>query len=63
MKAYDDHIHMMEQIGGSFVKSLAECYYRADSENKRRLVEAFSDYFGSYEQKWRAMQPKQTEEV
>ena len=58
---YDDPIHMMDTCGGSFVKALAACYYRADSENKRRLKEAFADYFSSYESKWRAMQPKQQE--
>jgi len=58
---YDDPIHMMEQCGGGFVRSLALCYYRADSENKRRLREAFADYFSSYEAKWKAMQPKQQE--
>ena len=46
---YDDPIHMMESIGGSFVKALAECYYRADSTNKIRLKTAFKDYFNHYE--------------
>lgn len=61
MKTYVDSIQMMLDTGGSFARSLAACYYTADLQNKRRLLEAFSDYFGAYERQWRAMQPKQTE--
>lgn len=53
---YDDHIHMMERIGGSFVRSLAACYYAADGANKQRLLEAFPDYFERYRvqfEQWR----------
>ena len=43
---------MMEVQGGSFVKSLAHCYYMADSANRERLVAAFPDWFGEYEQRF-----------
>ncbi|CAA2107717.1 hypothetical protein [Variovorax paradoxus] len=39
----------MEVQGGSFVKSLAACYYSADSTNKAILREAFAKYFDAYE--------------
>ena len=46
---YDGPLHMMEVLGGSFVKSLANCYYAADPANKRRLRIAFEEYFAKYE--------------
>ena len=49
MKQYDNAIHMMQDLGGSFVKALAELYLRADPENKRRAREAFPEYFARYE--------------
>ena len=39
----------MELLGGSFVKSLANCYYAADVENKRKLLNTFAEYFERYE--------------
>ena len=51
---YDDALHMMEKQGGSFVRSLAACYYAADPSNKRRLREAFAGYFDKYEERWRS---------
>lgn len=51
-RIYDDHLHMMEELGGSFVKSLAACYYRADSSNKSRLEAAFPEYFNKYREMW-----------
>ena len=59
---FDDHIHMMERLGGSFVRSLASCYYAADSTNKARLLAAFPDYFGKYREQfeqWRRAQEVQ----
>lgn len=53
---YDNALHMMESFGGSFVKSLANCYYCADSGNKQRLRAAFPEYFDRYErqfQEWK----------
>lgn len=38
----------MQKHGGSFVKALAECYFRADELNKLRLVNAFNEYFELY---------------
>lgn len=38
----------MLTYGGSFVQSLAECYRRADYENKHKLVKAFYNYFVDY---------------
>lgn len=46
---YDNALHMMEVLGGSFVKSLAACYYRADATNKAKLRQAFGEYFERYE--------------
>ena len=53
---------MMERLGGSFVRSLASCYYAADSTNKARLLAAFPDYFGKYREQfeqWRRAQEVQ----
>ena len=52
--AFDNALHVMEIQGGSFVRSLAACYYAADSANKARLREAFKDYFDRYEERYRA---------
>ena len=46
---YDDALHLMESIGGSFVRSLAACYYATDPTNKAKLREAFGNYFAQYE--------------
>lgn len=40
----------MELYGGSFVKALAELYWKADELNKRRLLQAFPDYFQKYDE-------------
>ena len=56
---YEDPVHMMELTGGSFVRSLAECYYRADKYNSLRLRNAFPDVFERYETLFRAEQGKQ----
>lgn len=55
---FDGPLHMMEVQGGSFVKSLAHCYYMADAANKEKLYQAFAEYFHGYETrfdqwKWR----------
>lgn len=49
---FDNALHMMEVQGGSFVKSLAHCYYMADQSNRFRLVAAFPDWFGEYEKRF-----------
>lgn len=54
MTYYDNPQHMMELIGGSFVRSLVACYYAADSKNKARLQEAFKEYFDIYEAQYKA---------
>ena len=46
---YDDALHMMTQIGGSFAKAIANAYYVADSGNRRILRTAFADLFEKYE--------------
>lgn len=40
----------MEQIGGSFAAALAVAYFNADSDNKARILGAFSDLFEKYRQ-------------
>ena len=46
---YDNAYHMMEVLGGGFVKALVELYYRADSNNKPRVKSAFAEHFERYE--------------
>ncbi len=53
MRHYDDALHMMEVMGGSFVKALAHLYYMADSTNKVRVRQAFPEYFEKYEAMYR----------
>jgi hypothetical protein len=58
---YDNALHMMEVLGGSFVKSLAHCYLMADSENAKKLKKAFKQYFHEYEVqfgRWKLNRPK-----
>ena len=47
-------IEMMETYGGSFVKALANAWYKADPNNKRILENSFS-YFKEYELKARKL--------
>lgn len=48
-----DVVNNMDKYGGSFVQSLAACYYTADPFNKRRLLAAFFEYFIKYvPEKW-----------
>lgn len=58
-RKYDNSLHMMEVLGGSFVKSLAHCYYMADPVNKRKLKETFAHYFDKYEAQFVATAPKE----
>lgn len=48
-RRYDGPLHMMEVLGGSFARALAEAYYRADSVNRLRLRVAFPEIFEHYE--------------
>lgn len=43
-------VDAMAKYGGSFVKALAECFYRADRVNFTRLQEAFPNYWKEYEE-------------
>ena len=38
----------MEKFGGSFVKQLAICFFRADRDNINRLKNAFPEYWEQY---------------
>jgi hypothetical protein len=38
----------MEKIGGNFAAALAVAYFHADSDNKARILGAFSDLFEKY---------------
>lgn len=38
----------MERMGGGFASALAVAYYRADSDNKARIVGAWPDLFEKY---------------
>lgn len=59
---FDNSLHLMEVQGGSFVKSLAHCYYMADPANKAKLRQAFSDYFERYEQRFQALEAQNKRE-
>lgn len=41
-------VEAMEQYGGSFVKSLAECFRRADRNNFLKLQVTFCEYWEQY---------------
>ena len=41
-------IEAMMAYGGSFVKSLAQCLYQADSVNYGKIKKALPDYFKEY---------------
>ena len=45
-------VEAMEQYGGSFVKSLAVCFYRADANNLIKLQNAFPNYIEEYKKKF-----------
>ena len=40
----------MEKVGGGFAAAIGVAYYRADSDNKARLLDAFPDLFAKYRQ-------------
>jgi hypothetical protein len=42
----------LETREGGFANAIALAYYRADSDNQRKLVEAFGDLFESAYAKW-----------
>lgn len=44
---------MMERQGGSFVKALGECFFKADRENWSRLEKAFPEYVKEYKDRAR----------
>lgn len=39
----------MSKFGGSFAKAIAAAFYRADKNNRKKLLDAFSDLFDEYE--------------
>lgn len=53
---FNSPLHMMEGLGGSFVRSLVACYQAADPTNKAKLRAAFADYFTLYERRFEACQ-------
>lgn len=42
-------VEAMEKFGGSFVKSLAQCFYRADRNNIDKLKNTFNEYWEQYQ--------------
>jgi len=42
-------VEEMQEYGGSFVKSLAECFHKADDNNFNILKNAFKGYWLDYE--------------
>lgn len=53
---FDNALHVMEVQGGSFVKSLANCFYAADPANRAILRQAFAHYFAEYEARFAALE-------
>lgn len=51
-REFDNALHIMEVQGGSFVRSLAACWYAADAVNKAKLRETFAEYFDNYEKRF-----------
>jgi hypothetical protein len=43
-----DVVDCMANRGGGFVKALAECFYRADPINFKKLKDAFPEYWTQY---------------
>ena len=37
--------HNMESYGGSFAASIAQAFFHADTDNRKRLLSAFGDMF------------------
>lgn len=52
MKTESDYkiVEAMENYGGSFVKALAECFRRADTENFVKLKLTFLNYWKQYDE-------------
>ena len=44
----DEIVDVMVFYGGSFVRALGRLYLVADAVNRRRVVDAFPDYFDEY---------------
>ena len=44
----DEVLKLMIEQGGLFNRKLAELYYVADSENSKKLEDAFSDIFTNF---------------
>lgn len=54
---------LMLKRGGSFIKSLAACWRCADESNKKKLEEAFSDYFDEYKKQAEEIQAEKEQEL
>lgn len=40
--------YQMEAMGGGFASAIATAFFRADSVNKQRLIQAFPELFEKY---------------
>lgn len=40
--------YAMESYGGGFARAIAEAFFRADGDNKKRLLAAFGDLFEKF---------------
>lgn len=45
-------VEKMALYGGSFVKALAECFFRVDPNNFKKLKNTFSEYWDEYKNKF-----------
>lgn len=41
-------VGLMNEMGGSFVKALAQAWIQGDRENQRRIMQSFPEYFCEY---------------
>jgi 2-oxo-4-hydroxy-4-carboxy--5-ureidoimidazoline (OHCU) decarboxylase len=54
-------VQVMERMGGGFASALAVAYYRADSDNRARILAAWPDLFEKYRRIAHELQPDQAE--
>lgn len=54
-------VQVMERMGGGFASALAVAYYRADGDNRARILATWPDLFEKYRRIARELQPDQAE--
>lgn len=54
-------VQLMDRMGGGFASALAVAYYRADSDNRARILAAWPDLFEKYRRMAREMHADQVD--